>query len=64
MSEPGGDRQAKSDAPLRLVSHGHDRNHTLVQSKCHDNSPDPAAGVDRQYLECKTYEAEQLRSVD
>jgi len=40
VSEPGGDRQAKGNAPLRLVSDGHDSDPTLMQSKCHDISQD------------------------
>jgi hypothetical protein len=47
VSEPGGDRQAKGNAPLRLVSDGHDGDPTLMQSKCHDISQDRQQNVGR-----------------
>jgi hypothetical protein len=55
VSEPGGDRQARSDAPLRLVSDGHNSDPTLVQSKCHDKSPDRQQTSITMSLERKAY---------
>jgi hypothetical protein len=50
VSEPGGDHQAKGDAPLRLVSDRHNCDPTRVQSKCHDKFLDRQQNVGRHDL--------------